>query len=1146
VRVGYIRVPLVLTQLILGLFCLFTSHSATLSLDGPWLFKTVDPLDTTQTETERKVLFSSRDFDDGDWTSTQVPSYWDQPNGGWPWSNPTRPGGPAPDHDGEAWYRLEFRVPTTLFPRGASGEELTDSVAIFRFEGVSAWASVWLNGAHIEENLGAFAPFEMEVPAGWVRPGTNVLAVRVRDKTLWGKDIPLGFDPRSGGIYRPVQLILAPDKRILDIFVRPELDSLTVDGSVSRQAAGSTKLKFSILEGLKGNTVYGPILYPDSPSPLNETNFTLPISDLGDVKTWSPEYPDLYRLRAELTGEGGETLDQQEVVFGFRTFQIDHGRFLLNEQPYFLFGAGSPPHYENVPESVASAHLKGLRNAGVRIVRFAHEPPSEMWLDLCDDIGLLAWVEGPISADDGPYDFADTEFANHANAEMVALVRAARNHPSLVIWSIGSGNYAAIPRDSHSAREAAAQVLEGMAERLSHELVDPTRIIIPESNNRGSLDSPIEDWHSGYGWYYGRTDDWRDSLPSWTLYSDEIPGATAPWVSSEIATGYSSSGQGNLIREPQEEAATRMRIGTPGADTAELSKYQSVRIKQMIEDARSFRDPTANRMAGLFPFTSANWFFNPLTPDQMSPKPILDAIEQAYSPVLLAVESRKQNYYAGEVYSPTLTVANDDIGAGTLGTTLLVCEVRVPGSEAPSRSQGEISNVPYYTSSSKSLAVVLPDVETIEKAIVKVLLKSGEDTLASNTTTINIGNPQYCKPTPTDVTGNILLHDPNNRLRPVLSKLGIEILALENLTQLPASSGLLIAPGAFDGYVVRSWETLKTWVENGGRLLVFDQEKKHGRWEYQGPYPGNLVLSEPEGWPTGIDRANLRVPDHPLFDGLTRDHLSAWGAGDVLARTVLSASTGVDAGRASTHARTLVDVVPSVDNLEWKNLVLEVEYSEGRILFCQLLVVEHIVDDPIAARFLKNTLAWVGAARTPILVNIPTTNESFLAPLIEETRTEAEAPGSGVGPEDSILAIQLDEWTQGRFKMSSRQGVESESQVVLETISEDRRIYYDLDDRFWFDEGGPVEIDVWVFCDAPSTIRLDYDSDDDSLGMNKTAKKTPPRKVVETGIWKPQIFSLPDARFGNGQYGGCDFSLEIEEGNAVFGPITVRRGRVGD
>lgn len=1142
------RVVGLLLLLVQGMWGMLSpgAWGGTVSLDGDWLFYPVPSDIHDASDTKLVERLSAAELPKAKWEKIHVPGYWDQAPGAWPWTEPSFPGGPHPNHDGEAWYRLHFRVPPEAYPQGAGPDDLKNLLGVIRFEGVSAQASVWLNGSLIGKRIrGAYTPFEFEFPASELQSATNSLAVRVFDKTAFFKkdpgvatnassEIPLGCYPTLGGIYRPVSLRIVPKERLLDISITPNLQSLSVDVMVSDEAVGTSSLELVIAERETGTRIYGPRTQAMEFDRSKYRGLTIAISNLSLAKPWSPASPTLYRLTARLTGPEGKS-DSREIDFGFRSFSAGKGQFTLNGSPYFLFGAASPPHYENPPEDVARAHLTALKEAGVRMVRFAHEPPSDMWLRLCDQIGLLAWVEGPLSAEDGPYDLANRAFIQQTTQELVQVARSLRNHPSAVVWSVGSGNYAAAARTDEITRHTTEKALVAMARSLAT-VMGPSRVVIPDTDNMGHMGAAIEDWHSALGWYDQRISDWRSFLQQWSAYRKGEDGGSVPWVSSEAQCGYSSCGQGGVIESPPEEAAARMRIGTPPEDSAVLLEYQANQARTFIEQARALRDPVRNRIAGIFPFTCANWFFNPMTPAALAPKPIVAAVKKAYAPVIVVMNGVREHYFAGEVLDASFTVANDDVVGGTITSSLLLCEILRPEGQEPASAQSEIPRIGYYTSKSHALALKIPDAQTLETAEVRVRLVSGEQEIAVNQQTIRVGNPAFCNLSVKELPEGIGLYDPIGSLERYLESRKISLPAFNDLSQLNQLVGLVVGPDGYDYYLARAWPQIERWIRAGGRMLVLPQHKHESRWRFSGPFPGGRVTELPTGWSTGIDFVNMRTANHPLFAGITREDLNNWGKDGVVALSVFAKpeSDVPDGGRVNI----LADVVPSIETLAWNEVVYEVSLGEGKVLLSQLEMFDKVSEDPVAALMLKNAFRWVGSGRRPVQAAIPATTMPFRAPLGTESHKEISAKEAGTGPNEPIRALPQPEAAFETGSYTDQTGTQFKG---VHPTSPSREVYYDIDDRFWLDQSGAAEIQVQVYCYDPSRIRLDYDSSDNLMGTASATKRTSPRPVLEVGIWKILVFSIPDARFGGRQFGRCDFRLVLEQGDAVFGPILVRR-----
>jgi len=327
-------------------------------------------------------------------------------------------------------------------------------------------------------------------------------------------------------------------------------------------------------------------------------------------------------------------------------------------------------------------------------------------------------------------------------------------------------------------------------------------------------------------------------------------------------------------------------------------------------------------------------------------------------------------------------------------------------------------------------------------------------------------------------------------------------------------------------------------VEAGGRIFVLPQRVVKSRWHFSGPYPGDYRLEVPEGWPTGIDRANLLLSDHPLFSGIQPSDLRDWGKDTVVARTVFQRDPATNADRI----RSLVDVIPSSKNLSWADLVFEIQIGEGSVIFCQLEIANHARTDPVAGILLRNALKWVSGASRPILAKFSSSAPPFHAPLVGDSHDEVAAGQSGAGMEDPIRAIPA---SDGQFEATHCVDLVGTAHPGLIPLpagsSVENHVYYDLDDRFWFDKPGGAEVELLVYCMEPSRIALDYDSADLTQGSLSPYKRSSVLDVLETGLWKLLVFSLPDARFANRQINNCDFRVTAVKGRALYGPLVLRK-----
>jgi beta-galactosidase len=336
---------------------------------------------------------------------------------------------------GVGWYRREFVAPATGRDRRLSLE----------FEGVYMNATVWLNGAQIAFQACGYTTFSVDITR-YIRFGAdNVLAVRVDNSQQ-----PNCRWYSGSGIYRHVWLhvtapvhLAAGTVCVTTTDLAPDSAALTVQAAVRNDTAGTVSVELrTTIVAPDGREVAATVptvaqVAPGAELPVS-ASLTLPCPDL-----WSPERPALHRAVTQVRA-GGRVVDEVATSFGVRTVRVSAARgFELNGRTIELVG-GSVHHDQGVLGAAAfdraeERKVELLKAAGFNAVRTAHNPPSPAFLDACDRHGLLVIDE----AFDGwrksktPHDYG-TLFDAWWRRDLEAMIRRDRNHPSVVLWSIGN------------------------------------------------------------------------------------------------------------------------------------------------------------------------------------------------------------------------------------------------------------------------------------------------------------------------------------------------------------------------------------------------------------------------------------------------------------------------------------------------------------------------------------------------------------------------------------------------------------------------------------------------------------------------------------------------------------------------------------
>lgn len=445
-------------------------------LDGTWKFR------WTPVPDERIVEFYQTDFNDKDWVGFPVPANWEV-NGygtpiyvsaGYPFKiDPPRVmGEPKVDYttykerNPVGQYRRSFQLPAGWEARGQT---------LLRFEGVMSAFYVWINGERVGYSQGSMEPSEFNI-TNYLHAGENQIALEVyrysdgsylEDQDFW----------RFGGIHRSIHLLHTPDIRIRDYAVRTLPVStdyqdfiLQIDPqfSVYRGMTGKGTTLQGVLKDASGReiaTLKGDVedildlehkagrmneWYPQrGPRKLGRMSATIK-----SPKRWTAETPYLYKLHLTLLTVEGEVIEQVEQSVGFRSVEIRNGQLLVNGAPVRFRGVNRHEHDPRTARVMSEERMLQdillMKQANINAVRTSHYPNVSRWYELCDSLGLYVMDEADIEEHGLRGTLASTPDWHAAFLDRaVRMAERDKNHPSIVMWSMGneSGygpNFAAI------------------------------------------------------------------------------------------------------------------------------------------------------------------------------------------------------------------------------------------------------------------------------------------------------------------------------------------------------------------------------------------------------------------------------------------------------------------------------------------------------------------------------------------------------------------------------------------------------------------------------------------------------------------------------------------------------------------------------
>jgi len=429
------------------------------SFDEDWRFLKADASGAEQVN-----------FDDSKWRGLDVPHDWSIEG---PFAQTNKTGGAGgwlPS--GVGWYRKHF----TLRP------EQQGRRVFVEFDGVMQNSEVWINGVSLGQRPFGYVSFGYDLTPH-VKFGqgvTNVIAVRADTSAQ-----PASRWYSGAGIYRHVRLDITDTVHLEPQTTCVTTPSVQTNGATVRIATRVKNDSKVAKEISVMTTIYGPPgSAPDgayatsAESPRvsvaagEAADVTLEVKIPWSPRLWTLEQPDLHNAWVRVRS-GEQTLDDERVTFGIRQieFKSDTG-FWLNGKNLKLKGVCL--HHDGsafgaaVPNAVWKRRLKALRELGCNAIRTAHNPPSPDFLDLCDRMGFLVMDEAfdCWTVRKNPYDYSQF-FNEWSKTDCRDIVRRDRNHPSVILWSVGNEI-----RDT-SKQELAKGILKGLVE-VCHEN-DPTR-----------------------------------------------------------------------------------------------------------------------------------------------------------------------------------------------------------------------------------------------------------------------------------------------------------------------------------------------------------------------------------------------------------------------------------------------------------------------------------------------------------------------------------------------------------------------------------------------------------------------------------------------------------------------------------------------
>ena len=895
------------------------------------------------------------------------------------------------DYEGVAFYRRTFTVP----------DDWATKVVRLQFGAVNFLAEVWLNDSAVGIHEGGFTPFELRVDDVLAYGEENTLILRVagpillRDKQVDGVgplETPQWRGAITGGIWQPVRLIATGSVFLDDVFIEPTFADSEVTFHVRMPHTASRSVAARVRVVVRAamdpaevvtSTEQAVRLRPGT----NRHAWTLRIPDM---VPWSPEEPHLYRAEVSVMSADSVS-DVWTARFGMREFTIRDKKFHLNGEPLYLkatFFEGLYPVGLAYPDSrrMAVREIELAKEAGFNMIRPWRKPPPPMWLDLCDELGVLTVGSLAVECMDFPVESA--RLPGWVENEVRESILRDRNRTCVVQWELFN----------ELKRPVLKRMLHPMS-MLAREL-DPTRLILDESGG----------WAQGASMY----------LPyqSEPMKFNDIHDYPGPQINDEVYAKLVLAG--SITHEQMREMGLRGRLpgtnvipglmtffselgygslpdlvdnnrrfaeeGNPLAPPTVYHRRLADQHRQALEesgfdriypDLRQFcldqqhHHGVANRrmieavrcnpnVAGycVHALTAGNWIIGAGLLDLFrNPKTYAyEGTKAASQPRILSIRVRPRNVYSERGTTVDVTGVNEMAPIhGTLQVEVVAADGEIVHTRVVAAELGRgitpLFSTPLDTGGLRGTCTVRAAVVDGDGAVI-----------ARNAYDFDVFQPDQL----TVPARSIAVLDPDDSLKPFLRTAGIVFVDFGPDTD--ASLSVLVSrteahtPAEHDLF-----DALAAFVRAGGTAVYLQGGGPRVEWGKPVPVSPLLPVAARQkiavaSW-NGVPHLVL---DHPIFDGLPTDCMMGPIYENVWARNALLDVDGELVAGAIGY-----DWFPELDlrrrhyygpgDTWWGADVALAPAGSGCCVLSQLRLIENLGKDPVADRILYNLIKVAGS-----------------------------------------------------------------------------------------------------------------------------------------------------------------------------------------
>lgn len=889
----------------------------------------------------------------------------------------------------EGWYKLT--IDADKLPK--------DKRVFIEFDGVAMKSKVFLNGAELGNHTGMFSRFAYDLTPN-LKVGKNLLAVWVSMEKIPVSTVSLGtavtvnltaskvlslskgmFGPLTPvddnraydlhGIWQPVRLSIHGAAKLTDVYFVPTLTGAKVNVEAESFGGNQTANVKAKWTDVKTNKVFAETKPQTIQLNSDKSTATLEIDNL-KPNLWTPADPNLYKLEVTLEGSKGKVFDKFEQNIGFRTFEAKGNKLFLNGKPYWLRGVNHLPYGKNPSDTnLARKLIQAMHDNNERVTRTHATPWNEAWLDAADKIGLGVSIEGIRPwAFVGKIGATPPALFEHWLMENADVIKRIRNHPSVLIWTIGNEM---LLRDNENPEKW--KQLSDVVKQTRR--LDPTRPTVVSSSYQREPelfskviqpnsfdDGDIDDIHSYKGWY-------ADSpFVTDSNFDKELEKSkwNRPFIGQEMSTGYPDLDTGlPVYTYTKNQRSPQAWVGVhsyPGSNPAIFLEHQRAVTKRWAEQLRFQR---GDKTAGFILFANECWFEGSFNAAKAKPYPVVDAVKYAYAPVGLALETAQRRFYTNDSIKTAVFVTNDDERFRDFqNLSVEFSFTDRNGKQIALNKSGNLPDLKYYATAKVASAIRVPDnINTRTKLNLVTRLLQGNTEISRTVDFVEV----FPKPAANKLQTNAV----NISLGAEMTKLAGEKFQKVEQNILNNSVVLVGKNAPLDDF--KSGGKLLKAANDGATVIVFSPGVK-----LQEIFPDDVasvrkVSGEYADWTpaTGTKIAkNLDPMD-----------LKWWARSNDWRVMVASEAHRLN---PNGKARELIRFIPSHGYIALDRVpefmattLFEIPVGKGRVWVCDFDLEESIAVDPAARIFAENLLtAAADPNSTRNLIKMPT-HEEMLA-----------------------------------------------------------------------------------------------------------------------------------------------------------------------